>query len=715
MAEKFNIPYYFSSYEEMFKNIELDAVSVCTPNKFHAEVVIAALNNGCHVLCEKPPATSKADAERMTEAAKKNGKILTYNLHFRQSEEVQAVKNFIDAGEFGEIYAARVQVLRRRGIPGWGVFTNKEIQGGGPLIDIGVHMLDTALYLKDYPEVDYVSAATYDRIGKRGGLGLMGSWDPAKFTVEDSAFGFIRFKNGASLMLESSFALNIKDRSLMNVNLFGEKAGATVFPPVIYSEKHGNLIDIELPFLPEVDKRSKSIKNFIDACLFDDYEVTELPNAADVTELLIHINGEEFSLDSGKVLEYSRKLNLKDGELSREILWENNKGETYKILLRRFVSLDDLHLIGMRVEITALTAAAEISFKTGINGRQTNSGVQHFHDGDKRVYDNKYMQLIQTTSHSKIDFLINSSLKLYKNKKEEDSELSYSLERRRIYCSLKTVAPKGETIVLEKINNVFTSLDKDSYRDLEEFKRLSLDHIKKRSQSTYFELFAASQKKWADYWDMVEIDLESENDFDELAIRFAQYHLLIMTPFHDDRFSVGAKALTGEGYKGHVFWDTEIFILPYFQYTIPKIARNLLKYRFNIIEGARNKARKFGYAGAMYPWETAFTGEEETPEWAAINILTGKATRVWSALKEHHITADIAYAVWNYYLSTDDEDFMNSYGSEIIFECAEFWFRRLQWNKDKNRYEIKDLIGPDEYTEHIDNNAYTNYMTHYNF
>lgn len=134
-----------------------------------------------------------------------------------------------------------------------------------------------------------------------------------------------------------------------------------------------------------------------------------------------------------------------------------------------------------------------------------------------------------------------------------------------------------------------------------------------------------------------------------------------------------------------------------------------------VLEYSRKLNRKFGYAGAMYPWETAFTGEEETPEWAAINILTGKATRVWSALKEHHITADIAYAVWNYYLSTDDEDFMNSYGSEIIFECAEFWFRRLQWNKDKNRYEIKDLIGPDEYTEHIDNNAYTNYMTHYNF
>lgn len=266
MAEKFNIPYYFSSYEEMFKNVELDAVSVCTPNKFHAEAVIAALENRCNVLCEKPPAISKAEAERMTQAASESNKILAYNFHFRQSDEVQAVKRFIDAGEFGEIYSARVQALRRRGIPGWGVFTNKEIQGGGPLIDIGVHMLDTALYLMNYPEVDYVSAAAFQKIGNRQGVGLMGGWDPGKFTVEDSAFGFIRLKNGAAIMLETSFALNTKERSLMNVNLFGEKAGAAVFPPVIYTEKHGSLVDIELPFLQEVDKHSRSIKSFIDAC-----------------------------------------------------------------------------------------------------------------------------------------------------------------------------------------------------------------------------------------------------------------------------------------------------------------------------------------------------------------------------------------------------------------------------------------------------------------
>ncbi|SHJ84785.1 Predicted dehydrogenase [Geosporobacter subterraneus DSM 17957] len=267
IAEKFHIPYYFSNYEEMLEKLELDAVSVCTPNKFHAEAAIAALNSGCHVLCEKPPAVSADEAERMTQAAKENGKILTYNFHFRYSEEIQAIKKFIVAEELGDVYAAKIEALRRRGIPGWGAFINKEIQGGGPLIDIGVHMLDAALYLMGYPEVDYVSASTYRRIGDKAGVGLMGSWDPKQFTVEDSAFGYIRFKNSASILFQTSFALNMKERSIMNVHLFGEKAGASVFPPAIYTEKHGNLLDIELPFLQEADRHSKSIRHFIEACL----------------------------------------------------------------------------------------------------------------------------------------------------------------------------------------------------------------------------------------------------------------------------------------------------------------------------------------------------------------------------------------------------------------------------------------------------------------
>jgi len=269
LAEKFDIPYVFDNHKEMLEKCSLDAVSVCVPNKFHAPAAIDALNAGCHVLCEKPPAMNYQEALEMWETAGKNNKILSFNFHYRHSYEVRTLKDMIVGKEFGEVYSARVQALRRRGIPGWGNFTNKELQGGGPLIDIGIHMLDAAMYLMDFPEPDYVAAGTHQRIGNRAGIGLMGSWDPEKFTVEDSAFGFIRFKNGATLNLETSFALNIKEESLMNVHLFGEKAGASLFPLHVFSENETELTNVEFPNLQSVDKWHESIYDFIDSCVND--------------------------------------------------------------------------------------------------------------------------------------------------------------------------------------------------------------------------------------------------------------------------------------------------------------------------------------------------------------------------------------------------------------------------------------------------------------
>jgi predicted dehydrogenase len=268
LALEYQVPHVFSSYEEMLALGDLDAVSVCTPNKFHAPIVLDALRAGCHVLCEKPPALTVEDTVEMAEVAKSLGKILTYNFHFRHSAEVKALKRFVDAGELGDIYAARVEALRRRGIPGWGTFTDKEIQGGGPLIDIGIHLLDTALYLMGFPEPDTVLAATHQRIGNRPGVGLMGQWDPSRFTVEDAAMGMIRFKNGASLVLETSFALNMKEKSVMNVHLYGDQGGAAVFPPVLFQEKHGAIVDVTLPFLPEAKRWENSIHHFVDCCLY---------------------------------------------------------------------------------------------------------------------------------------------------------------------------------------------------------------------------------------------------------------------------------------------------------------------------------------------------------------------------------------------------------------------------------------------------------------
>ncbi|MDQ0413034.1 Gfo/Idh/MocA family protein [Mesobacillus stamsii] len=267
VAEKHDIPQFFGSYQEMLDKVELDAVSICVPNKFHAEAAITALEAGCHVLCEKPPAMTVEEAEQMQNAAEKAGKFLTYGFHYRYQPNVSAAKRFIDGGEFGDIYSARVQAIRRRGIPGWGVFTNKELQGGGPLIDIGIHMLDTALFLMGYPEPEVVLGKTHQRIGNRQGVGLLGEWDWENYTVEDMTVGMIVFKNGASLVLETAFAANVEDRDTMQVSLMGNKGGADIFPLKMYQEKHDTLIDVTPVFLPEVGGHEREIQMFVDSCL----------------------------------------------------------------------------------------------------------------------------------------------------------------------------------------------------------------------------------------------------------------------------------------------------------------------------------------------------------------------------------------------------------------------------------------------------------------
>lgn len=236
----------------------------------------------------------------MVQTAREQGKSLTFNFQYRFSPEVEALKRFVDAGELGEIYAASVRALRRRGIPGWGSFTNKELQGGGPLLDIGVHMLDVALYLMGYPEPEEALAATYQRIGNRPGVGLMGAWDYDHFSVEDSAFGMLRFKNGASLMLKSSFALNIKEKSVMNVELYGDQGGATVFPPQVYQEKHGALVDLALPYLPERDKYERSIGHFIDCCIHGEQPLCTMEQALVLQRI---VNGFYASAELGKAAE----------------------------------------------------------------------------------------------------------------------------------------------------------------------------------------------------------------------------------------------------------------------------------------------------------------------------------------------------------------------------------------------------------------------------
>lgn len=266
VAEKYGIPKAFGSHIEMLEECKPDAVSVCVPNAFHSRLTCDALRHGCHVYCEKPPAITVKEVEEMLSLAKENNCLLTFGFHFRHGQNVSFLKKKIDSGEMGDIYAARVQWLRRRGIPGWGNFTNKSMQGGGPLIDIGSHMLDLAFYLMGYPEIQYVCASAYDKIGKKGGIGLMGPWNGEKFTVEDGIFAYIRFKNGACLNLETAFALNMKEKDVRNVHLFGDKEGASLFPLEVYSQEGELLNNKEYPFINDGDLHGAAIRNFVNAC-----------------------------------------------------------------------------------------------------------------------------------------------------------------------------------------------------------------------------------------------------------------------------------------------------------------------------------------------------------------------------------------------------------------------------------------------------------------
>ena len=273
-AEKFGVSKVYTDYKEMIASGEIDAVSVATPNKFHKDPTIDCLNAGIHVLCEKPLAMNAEEAKEMCAAARASGKILQVALQSRFSGPGRFMKEYIEQGNMGEIYFARAQALRRRGVPHWGVFIDKEKQGGGPLIDIGVHILDFTLFLMGYPKPVSASGKTWDMMGKNPELtNNFGEYDRAKFTVEDFAVGLIKFDNGAVVSLESSFMANQGENDIMKTQLFGTKAGANVKiwgddPIEIYTEKDKQLFDMKPRNIPTVESaHTAEVVAFVTAIL----------------------------------------------------------------------------------------------------------------------------------------------------------------------------------------------------------------------------------------------------------------------------------------------------------------------------------------------------------------------------------------------------------------------------------------------------------------
>lgn len=222
---------YYTDYTELLKDESIDVVHVCTPNVAHCPITVAAFEAGKHVMCEKPMAATTEDAGKMMEAWKKSGKKFTIGYQNRFRKDTQTLHAACEAGDLGEIYFAKAHAIRRRAVPTWGVFPDKSKQGGGPLIDIGTHALDITLWMMDNYEVESVTGSVFEKLGHLPEAtqgNMFGAWDPETYEVEDSAFGYIKMKNGATIFLESAWAINMKDSREAATTLCGTKAGAEI-------------------------------------------------------------------------------------------------------------------------------------------------------------------------------------------------------------------------------------------------------------------------------------------------------------------------------------------------------------------------------------------------------------------------------------------------------------------------------------------------------
>lgn len=265
-AEKFSVPKVFSSYRELLKLKEIDAVSVCTPNHLHAEHAMASLRAGKHTMVEKPMAMNVRQAERMLKTAEERKRVLVVGFQYRFHPNAQMLKRAVGDGLLGRILYARSQALRRRGIPNWGVFGQKKFSGGGPLIDIGVHILEVTHYVMGKPKPVSASGQCFTYIGnkKPEALSRWGEWDYRSYDVEDLAVGFIRFEDGSTLVIESSFAAHIEQDSF-NFTVMGEKGGGNFQPPMLFTDLSGTMFNLSAVYTGEARAFEVKMRDWIDA------------------------------------------------------------------------------------------------------------------------------------------------------------------------------------------------------------------------------------------------------------------------------------------------------------------------------------------------------------------------------------------------------------------------------------------------------------------
>jgi kojibiose phosphorylase len=425
--------------------------------------------------------------------------------------------------------------------------------------------------------------------------------------------------------------------------------------------------------------------------------VPELVVAPDWSALRVAVDGAELRLDTCELLEQRRTLDMRQGALLREWRLRDAAGRVTRLASLRFASLAERHALGQILVLTPENYAAEVVVEALVDGRVCNEhDTRHLEALDDEPRPGAPLLLRTIQSGYVLAFAARAEL--------DDGQGGFvqpETVAAAEFAGLRWAfrAAQGRSYTMRKLAAVATSRDGPTPAAAAD---ALADELAARGMAA---ALADHTAAWAERWRATDAVIPGHDEL-QRQVRFACYHLIGAASPDDERASIGARALTGERYRGHVFWDTEFFAWPPLLYTHPATARALLMYRYHTLAGARAKAAACGYRGAMFPWEAADSGAEVTP---AFMLSGGKRVPVLTGAEEHHISADVAFAVLQYERATRDRPFLLAYGAEIVLDVARFWASRAEPGDD-GAYHIRRVIGPDEYHETVDDNAYTNLL-----
>jgi trehalose/maltose hydrolase-like predicted phosphorylase len=419
--------------------------------------------------------------------------------------------------------------------------------------------------------------------------------------------------------------------------------------------------------------------------------VPALVPAPDWLRIRISLDGRPLRLRAGLLLKHQRTLDFRRGLLLSEWRQRDPTGPRAHLRTLRLVSFADRSVGLQVVQLEIDQRPAEVTFE---------AVLEMAGPGLEPVRLESALSLWRSEESDKSLALATAGA-LQVDGRVMESSVQEPLKRAWSWTS-----SPGETAMFWRLVSIARG---DGEPDEDVLTRARV-YLERAGQRGWRGVLDAHESAWAERHVCSDIEVEGDEQAQK-ALRFAIYHLNSAANPADDKVSIGARALTGDSYLGHVFWDTEIYLLPFYTITWPEAARTLLMYRYHTLAGARAKAARMGYRGALYAWESADTGEETTP--AEIIDPNGRMIQVLCGTQEQHISADIAYAVWQYWRITGDDRFLLDAGAEILFETARFWASRAQQEADLH-YHIRGVIGPDEYHEEIDDNAYTNQMACWN-